>query len=261
MSMTVQTLVRQSTIQDATLLHVLEYLANCGDDFGGNCFPGTALIARMVRRSERTVIRTVAQLEAQGWIGVVKRGDGKGNRTEFQINIDKLKECQDVTLIPRSKRVTLTPAKGDIRAAKGDIGVGRTVKETPGKQKPPQPPQAGASGAQLALVAVDSSKDQKAVERAIDQVCSALGIANRRRRKVVGYAVELAMEKGEPAPTVALSMIAAVRAQDEMHLRRQLKFKFGLQKFLGEGIWRDRNRWAWDPEQMRLQAEARVGSR
>jgi hypothetical protein len=78
---------------------------------------------------------------------------------------------------------------------------------------------------------------------------------------MIAGAVKRACEKGGPEPTVALGMIAAVREQAELHLRRHLKFKCGLQKFIGEGIWRDRIRWAWDPEQMHLQAEARVGSR
>lgn len=77
---------------------------------------------------------------------------------------------------------------------------------------------------------------------------------------MIAGAVKRACEKGDPAPTVALGMIAAVREQDVLHLRRELKFKFGLQKFFGEGIWRDHNRWAWDPAEMRQQANARVGS-
>jgi hypothetical protein len=94
-------------------------------------------------------------------------------------------------------------------------------------------------------------------------VCSALGIADeqRRKRKLIRSAIVMAAEKGEPPATIALAMIDAVRAQDRLHLERQLKFKFGLQKFLGEGVWRDRNRWAWDPVEMQLQAEARAGSR
>jgi hypothetical protein len=116
---------------------------------------------------------------------------------------------------------------------------------------PPKPPQAGAEGLRNA-----------AYDRAADQVCIALGIEEnqRRKRRMIAGAVRCACEKGDPAPTVALGIIAAVREQDELHLRGEVKFKFGLQKFLGEGIWRDHNRWAWDPAEMRRQGNASVGS-
>jgi hypothetical protein len=103
---------------------------------------------------------------------------------------------------------------------------------------------------------------EQGIDRAMEQVCSALNIAEeRRKRRLIRAAIKRAAEKGAPPATLALDMIAAVRKQDTLHLARELKFKFGLQKFLGEGIWRDENRWAWDPAEMRLQAEARMGSR
>lgn len=116
---------------------------------------------------------------------------------------------------------------------------------------PPNPPQAGGEGLRDA-----------AIDRAVDQVCSALGIeeGQRRRRRMIGGAVKRACEKGDPAPTVALGMISAVKDQAEYYLQGELKFPFGLQKFLGEGIWRDRNRWAWDMERSRMQSLARQGS-
>jgi hypothetical protein len=94
----------------------------------------------------------------------------------------------------------------------------------------------------------------------VDQVCSALGIANRRKRRPVRLAIELAAEKGDLPATIALEMIAAVRDQDRLYLEGALKFKFGLDKFLGMGIWRNRDRWAWDTAALRLQGEARVGT-
>lgn len=154
MSIAVMTLVRQSTIADATEIAVLEYLADRCDEQGGNCFPGLALIALMVRRSERTVIRTLSALEAAGWLDVVERGGGRkpggeGVPTAFQINIEQLKRCQDVRLLPRSRRVTLATEKGDMVSKKGDKRdnpphplLGRTTKEPSGTTTP-QPPQAG----------------------------------------------------------------------------------------------------------------------
>jgi len=112
-------LVWGSTLRDRTQIDVLNYLANCGNDEGGNCFPGIPRIARFVRCSERTVIRTITVLERLGFIRVF-RGDGRGNFTEFLINVDKLKECQDVTLSGARKRMTTTTKKGDTVPRKGD---------------------------------------------------------------------------------------------------------------------------------------------
>jgi hypothetical protein len=140
-------------MKDATQVQILNYLANCADDDGGNCFPGMPRIARMARCSERTVIRVIAQLEKDGWISVA-RGSGRSpkqarpgeNRSQFQISVAKLKGCQDVTLSPRSKRVTSAPPKGDTGAVKGDIDdnpphplFGRSIRETSGKATPPYP--------------------------------------------------------------------------------------------------------------------------
>ena len=99
--------------------------------------------------------------------------------------------------------------------------------------------------------------EENAVERAVDQVFSALGIANRRLRRLVRATIELEAEKGEPSPTTALAMIAAWNRQAAMgHL---LHRKYGLRKFFGEGIWRNERRWLWNEELLRQQAQASVG--
>lgn len=263
--------VWDSAIESSTAVHVMAVLANSADDDGTNCFPGTRLIARRARVSERTVLRTIQELESEGWLWVLQRGNGKGHTTEFRLNVERLhttaektraeererrrKGCHRVTLSTRQKRVTTGTAKGDTGARKGDIGdtpflYVLPVSDTSGDPYTPYPlPREG--------------ERELAVDRATDQVCSALGIPGdqRRKRKLVRSVIVLAEEKGELPATVALAIIAAVRLQDRLHLERKLKFKFGLHKFLGEGIWRDENRWAWDPAELRLQAEARVGSR
>ncbi len=99
-----------------------------------------------------------------------------------------------------------------------------------------------------------------AIERAVAQVRSALSVSNERKCKLLRGVIAMAAEKGEEPPTIALDIIAAVREQAVEYVAGRLKFPYGLTKFLGEGIWRDRNLWAWDIEAMRLQAAARVGS-
>ena len=268
MSVNVMSDVMDSELEGLTATYVMVVLANSADDDGTNCFPGTRLIAERARISERTVTRTIKDLADEGWLWVIQRGDGAGHRTEFRLNVDRLHEQAErvreirrerrrkgrhgVTLFPIRERVTTGKKKGDNRAQKGDID-GAPLYVLPVSDSPELPftpcplPREGVRVLEL--------------DRAVDQVCSALGIANRRKRRPVRQAIVMAAEKGELPATIALAIIAAVREQDERHLDRQLKFKYSLEKFLGLGIWRDQNRWAWDTAEMRLQAEARVGSR
>jgi hypothetical protein len=257
--------VWDSELEGSTATHVMAVLANSADDDGTNCFPGTRLIARRARVSERQVIRTIKALEDGGWLWILQRGSGKGHRTEYRLNVNKLhvqaektraaeqerKRCHGVTFSRSKQRVTPERSKGDICAAKGDIGGGPLyvlpVIDTSHDPTPPNPlPREGAREIEF--------------DRAVDQVCSALGIANRRKRRPLRLAIELAAEKGDLPAGIALEMISAVRDQDRLHLEGALKFKFGLDKFFGMGIWRNRDRWAWDTAALRLQGEARVGS-
>jgi DNA-binding transcriptional regulator YhcF (GntR family) len=257
--------VWDSELEGSTAVHVMAVLANSADDDGTNCFPGTRLIARRARVSERTVIRTIQDLEQEGWLWVIQRGLGKGNRTEYRLNVNRLhaqaektraeeqerKRCHGVTFSKRPQKVTSAPRKGDTGAAKGDIGdrplYVLPVNDTSPDTSPPNPlPREGARDVEI--------------ERAIDQVCSALAIVNRRKRRPVGLAIAHAVDRGEVACTIALDIVAAVRDQDRLYLEGSLKYKFGLEKFVGNGIWRDRDRWGWDTAQLNLQAQARVGS-
>lgn len=97
-----------------------------------------------------------------------------------------------------------------------------------------------------------------ALEAAVDQVCNALAIANRRRRRFLRDVIELEATKGDPPPTIALSMIAAWNYQAQMgpYLR-----KTGLYKFFGDGYWKDQRRWFWDEQRLQDRARASVGSR
>src|SRR5690242_14887936 len=90
MSVRVMADVWDSALEGATATHVMAVLANSADDDGTNCFPGTRLIARRARVSERTVIRTIQDLESAGWLKVLQRGSGAGNRTEYRLNVQRL---------------------------------------------------------------------------------------------------------------------------------------------------------------------------
>jgi hypothetical protein len=100
----------------------------------------------------------------------------------------------------------------------------------------------------------------RGLELAVDQVSSALAIANRRKRKLLRNVIALECEKGEKEPTVALALIAACRKKAEMG---RFLCRCSLTEFLGEGLWKDEQRWPWNQMAIReeqLRAEARVGS-
>lgn len=159
MSVSVMALVWGSTLRDRMQVDVLNYLANCSDDEGGNCFPSIARIAHFTRCSQRTVKRTIKDLEALGFLSVIE-GRGRGIVSLFVINVDELKRCQDVTFSQR-KKVTAATGKGDTVSIKGDIGDipphplnGRTIRETSEKRDVREeralPPSLGTGGELMA---------------------------------------------------------------------------------------------------------------
>jgi hypothetical protein len=245
-------LVWTSTMRDATEVAVLSCLASHANDEGESCFAGIPRIARIVRRSERTVQRTIEDLEKAGWL-LVLRGDGAGNFTRYEIVVEQLKGCQDVTLLRRSKRVTSVQERVTLAPEKGDIGdstiLKETLEETKANKTPPNPPQAGERVIEIPTPALD---------RGADQVMCALGLAKPRLRKRIRAVIALEAEKGEPPPTIALDMIAAWREQARLgHL---LHRKYGIMNFFELGIWKDKNSWLWNEELLRQRAQASVGS-
>ena len=237
-------------MKDATEVAVLSCLASHANDDGESCFAGIPRIAKLVRRSERTVQRTLDALEAAGWLTVL-RGDGAGNFTRYEISVEQLKGCQDVTLLRKAKRVTLAQERVTLTTQKGDIGdtliLKGNVSETKANGTPPRP-----------LASEGGRGLKNALNYAVDQVCSALAVTNRRKHKLLRDVIALEAEKGDPPATIALAMIAAWNAQAVNS--PVLRVKLGLARFFGEGIWKDGRRWHWDEEQLRRNGQASVGS-
>jgi hypothetical protein len=110
---------------------VLLWLANRSNDQGGNCFPSRSEIATKVRHSERTVQRSLGRLEEEGWIAV-KRGDGRGNFSQYQVNVERLKGRHRDSLLEEKGRHDDTLRLGEretFETLKGDKSA-----------KPPTPP-------------------------------------------------------------------------------------------------------------------------
>ncbi|HVW78526.1 MAG TPA: hypothetical protein VHB45_13000 [Alloacidobacterium sp.] len=116
---------------------------------------------------------------------------------------------------------------------------------------PPVVPQGGTCGRDSPL--------QGSLEHAVDQVCNALSIARarKRRRRLLRDVIALEMTKGQPPPTIALAMVAAWHRQIEMG--PYLRVKLGIDKFFGDGYWKDEDRWFWDEQRLREARNARVG--
>jgi hypothetical protein len=181
--------VWECTLTDPTLIGILLVLANSADDLGGNCFPGTSLIAKRARVSERTVVRAIQRLEREGWIEVLQRGCGRPKETareaekyrwksQYQINVWKLKGCHDDTLCGGEKRVTRVQERVTPVQRKGDSDdnpphplLGRSVLD-PSMNQPPIAPQGGRA-AQECEASDAGTEETSAEEMAGDGLPSA----------------------------------------------------------------------------------------
>jgi hypothetical protein len=105
---------------------------------------------------------------------------------------------------------------------------------------------------------LEQSGDAESLDRAVDQVCSALGVANPRRRHVVRRALAMEAGKGHDPPDVAQRMIAAWNRQASES--PNLRVKYGIKVFFDDGYWLNEFRWHWDEERLRLNSEAKTGS-
>lgn len=234
----------------------------------GLAFVGLDRVATLTEINKRTALRIV---QVFGEIDLVTRTEAwlKGKRMPaFQVNLTKLglDLCSAFA-------VAYAGAQRKKGCGKRLSDMGSTVSETRSSVSetapsvaetfPPHPHIGGPLLFPLrsptpVVPLQGTGATELAIERAVDQVCSALGIANRRKRKLLADVVRLEAEKGDPPATVALSMIAAWNRQAQMsHL---LHRKFGLVNFFGLGIWKDERRWLWNEELLRQQAQASVGS-
>ena len=96
-------------------------------------------------------------------------------------------------------------------------------------------------------------------ERAVEQVMSACSFGSAEIRHALTVAVGLAVDNGREAPTVALDMIAAWKAQASQS--SLLRIRYGPKNFFESGVWSNRDLWNWDRERIEQLRNASVGSR
>jgi len=131
---------------------VLVCLASHSNDDGQSCYPSVGRIARMTRYCEKSVSRSIATLEADGWLRVA-RGRGRGVVSQYSIVIDRLKRgqsvplCIDKTPLPvpllKTEKGTLTTVKGDSHGNPPAPPIRKNRQETSVKNRTPHSPQRG----------------------------------------------------------------------------------------------------------------------
>lgn len=104
--------VIRSGIEDATLFSVLLALAFFKNDRTGECFPSTAKIASVARRSQNIVRAAIKRLEE---LGYVEANQAPGLRRFFVIHLDRLPTKEDPLTEeqPPTEVKPLTDPKGD----------------------------------------------------------------------------------------------------------------------------------------------------
>ncbi len=188
---------------------VLVCLASHSNDDGASCYPSVGRIARMTRYSERTVIRSIATLEADGWLRVV-HGRGRGVVSHYTVVIEKLKRCQPVTLsrektchpvtLLKTEKVTLTTVKGDSDDNPPAPPNRKNRQETSVKNTTPLPPSKNEGGVKKEMEATDAgdrndeSADGSDGDR--DRLGSELGADAQRGRGPVAAAAAGATQRG-----------------------------------------------------------------
>lgn len=217
---------------DPTLTGVLLVLANYSDDKGGNCFPGTTLIAQYSRFSERTVKRAIVQLEDDGWITVLQRGSGRPTGTDaekaqyksqYQLNVAKLKGCHSVPISKEKgdtggkKRVTLATEKGDT----GD--------------RPPYP----LKGVSVINPSVNQEWDT--VDTRI--LCESLGIHDIRQEEAMNRLYKAFTKTSQFSPEKARDHM---KSRWELYKAKMPKLEWtfgGAYKFFMSGTWDNPDGW------------------
>ncbi|MFC5861073.1 helix-turn-helix domain-containing protein [Acidicapsa dinghuensis] len=239
-------------------------------------YPSVPSMAEDALMSERTFQRNLAELERKG---VIRREwpDGKGRgkltyyyfpeldergskRQERGVETDE-KGCQSVTLFLQEGC-----QKGDRRVTKTGSPILSNKYNKSNKEPLPQPPQGGGDGA-VKQPAPGGLASMRAVavmnpvtEQAVDQVMQGCGFGRRRVRALLRRAVQLEVDKGEPAPSVALAMIAAWKQQAATAAQGFFSCApYGVEKFFGDGHWRNPGSWPWDKRALDRHAEASVG--
>jgi hypothetical protein len=218
-------------------------------------YPAVATLAEESLMDERSCRRILGELARKGVVEIlrpVSQGRGLVNCYRFPALDPPWKSPgKGGHSVP-----LLSAQRGVERRAKGGQKPHPYIEELELEQvqnlKPPPVVPHAAHGGRAAL---------KTLAPQVDAVMQGCGFAERRRslRRLIEGQLQLECDKGKPAQTAALAMIAAwKRLRANAHL---LRHDWGAAKFFGEGHWRDGSL-PFDEQKLqrlRSEANARIG--
>lgn len=96
---------------------VLMALADHADDDGDNCYPGLDYLEWKLDKTERQLRRILSRLAEIGVLKMTERGNGRGNKSQFKIDLSK----GVFKPLFNQKKVVIQGIKADIHGQKVDI--------------------------------------------------------------------------------------------------------------------------------------------
>lgn len=270
---------------DAVDHSVLLALANHCNDEGKSCFPSVQTIARMTRRSQKTVERSLQALEAGEWI-VVKRGVGRGVFSTYTVNVVMLKRRQSVAFCEEDKRRLPRPEKATPTTVKGDsdgLLYGRPISNPSGEPVTPPTPASGGErstvceaeefdrqrGAQAAIAANSAGSAELlsvqnggngggsggadaawsvATLEAVNEVMRRSGFGkNARLCAAIGDALKLRCTQAR-CDLQSASTLAIERVEEYRQAAGVLRYTWSWSKFFAMAYWVDDRMWPYTPE-------------
>lgn len=266
----------RTKLGNLTAKSVLVHLADEADATDGVAFSRLERIAELTEVKKRTVLRILSVFEA---IGLLQRTEAMLHgkmRPALQLNLAMLGgdlRAEFAAAYQGAMGKEAPPARNDRQRDAGAAGcrsdTGKCRSDTPksvaatresvaatresvAATQPPNPHKGVPRCVPVCPTPPTpplprEGEKERELARATEQVVSALGLRKRKRR-LIAEQLALEAEKGEVPATAALAMIAAFRRQAEMS---HLLLPCGVDKFFGDGIWRDERRWFWDKQALR----------
>lgn len=258
---------------------ILLALANHCNDEGLNCYPGIARLAHMARRSPRTVMRAIQELENSGWIKVNRDSFGpKRNGNTYTVNVEKIAKSKHQFLSKRGNKppvyealhvtechvserhvterhVTPTTFTHDSGDNPPNPLIGVTIMN---RHKPPVVPQGGPpKQSPPSLRASTRNRNPLApVARQIGEHC---GDISRRTLRAITQQLEIDVGRGRSPEDTAKAMKEAW--EHLINFAHLLFYKPVPLAFYGNGMWRDDELWQWDQKKREQYRHATQGMR
>jgi hypothetical protein len=259
---------------------VLVFLADKADK-NGTSFPKVAHIAQKTELAKRTVERAI-QIFVE--LELVKKEANCGSRKDlpgFSINrsllggdlSDRFKDLHAKAQRKTSKRSRLSDAKLDVSktqqsvsesnatVAETSVSVSKTNSDTPIYIGTPSEPQLSHQREHHPTTPPFSSPHASILyspEALANAIISELRLGGRFLHETLTEVVQHEIDTSVNPDTLKEQMVTAVRKyKDAAYL---LKHTVTMERFFGDGLWKDQNGWAWDHEKLRATQGSNFGA-